>query len=247
MDFAGGRVDAGFVDLARKAPIDASFFHIGRMPTGSDTALPLAAHAERWAGEVRRAGRPLRGVLGYCAGAGLATAITDALADAGTTPPPVLLFDAVTVTGSTLCDQFMAAVESSAEHLTADEIDDARRLAEDLTARSEQDDLPRAAGLLVDRYHRLMTRLAETLRLGPFLDELVGDFAAYMSYLLIAGGGTLDLRCGTPLFLSSKDHELDFEPVSHMPFRTSRSDLLRDAEVAKVVADLLGGEKQGQA
>jgi hypothetical protein len=244
VDFAGGRAGAGFADLAGKAPIEASFFHLERMPAGPEAVAPLATFAERWAGEVRRTGRPLRGVFGFCAGAALATAIADALVEAGTERPPVLLFDAVTVTGTTLCDQFMAAVESSTEHLTADEVDDARQLSEDLLARHGQDRLPSTAAQLVDRYRQLMTRLAARLRFGLFLrDELVGDFAAYMSYLLIASGGTLDLRDGTPVFLSSKDHEPDFEPVLHLPFQTSRNDLLRDADVAKAVADLLDREE----
>ena len=238
LDFTGGRAEAGFADLVKKAPIEAGFFHIGRISAGPEAALPLATHVQRWAGEVRRAGRPVRGVLGYCAGAALATAIADALVEAGASPPPVLLFDAATVTGTSLCDEFMAAVESSAAHLTTDEVDDAHRLADDLLAR-HRDHLSSTAVQLVDRYRELMIRLAARLRIGPFLDELVDDFAEYMAYLLIASGGTLDLRGGTPVFFSSKDHELDFEPVSHVSFPTSRSDLLGDIEVVKVVTDLL--------
>jgi hypothetical protein len=237
VDFTGGRADAGFVELAAKAPIEASFLHIGRISTGP--AVPFATHVERWVGDVRRARRPVRGVLGFCAGAGLATVIADALIEAGTSPMPVLLFDAITVTGTTLCDQFLSAVESSAEHLTADELADAHRLVEDLLARDEQDGLPLMAVQLVDRYSQLVTRLAARLRIGAFLDELVSDFAEYMSYLLIASGGTLELRGGTPVFLSSKDHEPDFEPVSHKVFQTSRGDLLRDAEVVEVVTESL--------
>jgi hypothetical protein len=235
VDFTGGRADAGFADLAGNVPIAASFFHSGRLPAG-----PLATHVGRWVAEVRDSGRPLRGVLGYCAGAGLATVLADGLVEAGTRHPPVLLFDAVTVTGTTLCDQFLAAVESSAEHLTADELDDARRLAEDLLA---QDSLSSTVDRLVDRYRQLLTGLAARLRIGSFLDELVDDFAAYMSYLLIASGGTLDLRSGIPVFLSSKDHEPDFEPMSHLQFQASRSDLLRDTEVAKAVTDLLDRDR----
>jgi hypothetical protein len=239
VDFAGGRAGAGFADLVRKLPTEARFLHIGQTPAGPDAVAPLATCAGRWAGEVLGAGRRLRGVLGFCAGAPVATAIADALVDAGTEPPPVLLFDAVTVSGTTLCDQFLAAMESSAQHLTVDEVDDARKLPADLLTRYGQDDLPSIAAQLVDRYRRLMTQLAPKLRIGTFLDELVGGFTAYMSYLVVASGGTLDLRDGTPVFLSSKDHELDFEPVSHLPFQTTGGDLLRDDDVAKAVADLL--------
>lgn len=239
VDFAGGRAGAGFADLAGKVPIEASFLHIGQVPAGPDEVASLATCARRWAGEVRGTGRTPRGVLGFCAGAPVATAIAEALVDAGAQPPRVLLFDAVTVTGSTLCDQFIAAVESSAQHLTVDEVDDARTLSEELLTRFGPDRLVSTAAQLVDRYRLLMTHMAAKLRIGPFLDELIGDFTAYMSYLVIASDGTLDLREGIPVFLSSKDHELDFEPVLHLPFHTNGDDLLRDADVAKAVADLL--------
>ncbi|MFD1045397.1 hypothetical protein ACFQ1S_07250 [Kibdelosporangium lantanae] len=116
---------------------------------------------------------------------------------------------------------------------------DAHRLVEDLLELSEKDGLSSMATRLVDRYRLLVTRLAARLGIGAFLDELVGDFAEYMSYLLIASGGTLEPRVGTPVFLSSEDHELDFEPLSHKVFQVSRADLLRDAEVVGVVTELL--------
>src|SRR5581483_8997672 len=114
------------------------FLHLRQASAG-----PLAACAGRWAAQVAAAGRPVRAVLGFCAGAALATRVADAVAATGP-PPLVVLFDAAPTTGESLASGFTAALESSAAHLTADELADARGLSEQLAA-AYPDDLPRIA------------------------------------------------------------------------------------------------------
>src|SRR5262249_37082971 len=148
LDFPGGRAAAGFAELAAGVPVDACFLHIGQTNAGQEpgTAGRLDTRVERWVAEALATGRPVRAVLGYCAGTALAARVADTVAEPGP-PPMVLLFDAVTTTGGALCDQFTSAVESSAEHLTADELDGARELSEELV-ETYPEDLPRiAAGL----------------------------------------------------------------------------------------------------
>jgi hypothetical protein len=65
-----------------------------------------------------------------------------------------------------------------------------------------------------------------------------------MAYLLLAAQGGLDLRVGTPLFLSSQDHELFVDPASSMSFEVDREQLLRDADVLKLVAGVLRGKSR---
>lgn len=62
---------------------------------------------------------------------------------------------------------------------------------------------------------------------------------AHLAYLLLARQGALDTRTRTPLFLSSRDHELDHE--RNISLDVDRGELLTDPEVIKVVADLLTG------
>jgi len=124
LDFPGGRAAAGFAELAAGVPADASFLHIRQGGAG-----PLAACVNRWVAECTATGRAVRAVLGFCAGAALATRVADAVA--ATTPPPVVvLFDAMCPTGDSVASQFTSALESSAKHLTADELAGARGLAE---------------------------------------------------------------------------------------------------------------------
>jgi hypothetical protein len=238
LDFPGGRAVAGFADLVAGVPVDASFLHVGPASTG-----PLAACVDRWAKEFTAAGRPVRAVLGFCAGTAIATRLADAIAATGP-PPMVLLFDAVATTGESLAGQFTSALESSAKHLTADELADARDLSEQLAAMYP-DDLPRMAAALADRYDQLMRAVADRLSLHEFFrQQLTEGFTVYLDYLLLASEGGFDMRTTTPVFLTSSTHELPVEEARIIAFDIDHADLLRDPGVHKLVADLLTGEHQ---
>jgi hypothetical protein len=237
LDFPGGRATAGFAELAHAVAVDACFLHF--KPTGGG---PLAACADRWAAELTATGRPVRAVLGFCAGTALATRLADAIAVTGP-PPMVVLFDAVPATSDSLASQFTSAVESNARHLTAGELADARGLAEELV-QAYPDDLPRIAAALTERYDQLMRAVAGRLSLTGFLlQELTGMFTRYLGYLLLASEGGFDMRTTTPLFLCSAGNEPPVEGARTIALDTGHDDLLRDPEVHKLVTDLLTGER----
>lgn len=236
LDFPGARAAAGFAELAAGVKVEACFLHIGQASAG-----PLAACVDRWVGELLATGRPVRAVLGYCAGTALATRVADAIAAVGP-PPLVVLFDAVPTTGDSLAGQFTAVLESSARHLTADELADARALPEQLVA-AYPDDLPRIAAALADRYDRLMRAVADRLSVGEFLrQELTGAFTAYLDYLLLASEGGFDMRTTTPLFLTSAGYEPPVEGARTITLDAGHDDLLRDPGVHELVTGLLTGE-----
>ncbi|HEU5333992.1 MAG TPA: hypothetical protein VFU73_14525 [Actinocrinis sp.] len=238
LDFPGARAAAGFAQLADGTPVDACFLQFRQAGAG-----PLAACVDRWAAEFAATGRPVRAVLGFCAGAAPATRLADAVAATGP-PPVVVLFDAVRTTGDSLAGEFTAAVESSARHLTADELADARELSEHLVA-AHPDDLPRIAAALIERYGQLMRAVADRLSLSAFLHrELTAGFTAYLDYLLLAGEGGFDARATTPVFVTSADHEPPVERARTVTLDIGHDDLLRAPEVHKLVADLIRGEIQ---
>src|SRR5262249_49322301 len=151
----GGRAAAGFADLAAGAPVELCFLHIAWSGLHADSRLD--AHIAHWVGEALGTGRPVRAVLGLCAGTALATRVAGPVsARAGATPPAVLLFDAATVSGGALRDQFVSSVQASAAYLAEGELDDARRWSRELLATG-RDDLPRVATALADRYDQLMS------------------------------------------------------------------------------------------
>jgi hypothetical protein len=237
LDYPGGRAAAGFAELAAGVPTGACFLHFRQASTG-----PLAIGAGRWAAEVAATGRPVRAVLGFCAGAALATRVADAVAATGP-PPMVMLFDAALTTSESLTSGFTSALESSAGHLTADELADARSLSERLAA-AYPDDLPRIAAALTGRYDRLMRAVAGRLGLQEFfVKELIGGFTAYVDYLLLAGEGGFDTRTTTPLFLTSAGYEPPVEGARAIALEIGHDDLLRDPGVHALVASLLRGEQ----
>jgi len=235
-DFPGGRAAAGFADLAAGVPVDACFLHYKPPSAG-----PLAACVDRWVAEFTETGRPVRALLGFCAGATLATRLADAIAATGP-PPVVVLFDALATNSDSIAGTFTTALESSAEHLTADELADARDLSEELAA-TYPDDLPRIVAALTDRYDVLMRAVADRLSLPRFLlKELTGGFHVYMDYLLLAGEGGLDTRTTTPVFVCAAGGEPPVEGARTIALDIAHDDLLRDPGVHKLVADLLTGE-----
>lgn len=91
----------GFATLT--SLVDACTLHIRQSAFGQlggiDRIDTLARH---WAHEVLETGRLVSAVLGHREGSALATAVADAIAEAGQPPPAVVLFDATTVTGASL-------------------------------------------------------------------------------------------------------------------------------------------------
>ena len=227
---------AGFPDLAAAVPIDASFLHNERPSVG-----PLAVCVDRWVAELTATGRPVRAVLGFCSGSALATRVADAIAATGSAPT-VVLFDAVPTTGDSLAGQLPSALESSARHLTADELADARDLSEQLAA-TYTGDLPMIAAALAERYDRLMRAVADRLSLHAFtFRELTDGFTAYLDYLVLTSEGGFDMRSTTPLFVCSNGYEPPVESARTIMLDVNHADLLRAPEAHKLVADLLTGE-----
>jgi hypothetical protein len=237
LDFPGGRAAAGFAELAAGVPAPVTFLHIRQASGGS-----LAECAGRWAAELTATGRPVRAVMGFCAGATLATGLADAIA--ATSPPPMVVhFDAVYTGAETLYYQFTSALEASAQHLAEGELADAQGLTEQL-AETFPDDLPRIAAALAERYDQLMRAVAGRLSLPKFIrQQLTDKFTAYLDYLLLASEGGLDLRSAAPLFLTSADQEPPVEGARAIALDIGHDDLLRDPEVHKLVAGLLAGEQ----
>ena len=236
LDFPSGRAVAGFPELAAGMPVDASFLHNERARADS-----LAVCVDRWVAELTVTGRPVRAVLGFCSGSALATRVADAVAATGRAPM-VVLFDAVPTTSESLAGQLPSALESSARHLTGDELADARDLSEQL-ATSYPDDLPRIAATLTDRYDHLMRAVADRLSLHEFtFKELTDGFTAYLDYLLLTSEGGFDVRSTTPLFVCSNGYEPPVQDARPIMLDVDHADLLRAPEAHKLVTDLLTGE-----
>src|SRR5258708_38722188 len=89
VDFDGsGRREATFRDLVKLLPEDLDVWHAVPPEDSHVPGLPPEHYVDWWRGGT---GRPVRAVLGYCAGSVYASALADALeADRGARPPGVL-------------------------------------------------------------------------------------------------------------------------------------------------------------
>jgi len=134
-------------------------------------------------------------------------------------------------------------VESSARKLTADELADARALAEGLVAR-EPHDLPGISAALTGRYADLMRAVGERLSLPEFLHQHLADgFTAYFDYLLLAGEGGFDARATAPVFVTSAGLEPPVPDAPTIALDFGHDDLLREPKVHQLVAELIRGER----
>jgi hypothetical protein len=111
VDFTLARVraQANFGDLARLLPEGPAVWGTGETcwPTASGSPT---VQLEHWLRRSRDFGGEVRAVLGFCAGASLARALADRLADSGDPAPAVILLDPVAANAQTMIDQCDIAV-----------------------------------------------------------------------------------------------------------------------------------------
>jgi thioesterase domain-containing protein len=238
LDFPGTRAAAGFADLAAAVPAAGTWLHLDQPGPG-----PLPASAARWAAGLTAAGRPVRAILGYCAGAALAAPLAAALTAAG--PPPLLiLLDAMCTTSQTLTSQYTLAVESSTRHLTPAELTSALALPAQLTADHPQD-LPRIAAALAARYTQLISAVAARLNLHHQLRrELTTTFTAYMNYLLLTSQGRYTATAApAACYLTSAGYQPPTPDTPAITLDTTHDNLLRDPRTHTLITSLLKGDQ----
>ena len=239
VDFGGAREEAGFGELAPLLPAGITVL-ASQSPAGlPDGVAGAAARLDRWRDEA--AGRQVTAVLGYCAGAAVASWLAGEI---GGDTPAVVLLDPATTTAGTLLASYHTSTASLVEALGRPAEPDEE--AAELAAAAE----PTAAGLLdlaarlAARYERTAEEAGRELDLS---DELVGDlvarFTRYLGYLVITRQAE-DRRQATPpsLSLVSAVHPADAFPAPGelRRFEVPRSALLAEPEVAQAVAEFTG-------
>ncbi|MGI5212797.1 hypothetical protein [Plantactinospora sp. CA-290183] len=246
MDFGPGRREASFADLAGA---------LGPGPTilepifdgARDDLLrrPVAEHIAGWAADLRDRGRPVVGLLGYCAGAALACGLADELAySAAVEAPVVVLLDPLVIDSAGLYANFETAVESFADVVDPDEMAGVR--AEALAAARAPgalDDPATTVATIAAGYERVVTASSDLLGLDDELAEQFTDyFELYLSYLALAAqAGVKGSRPPRTVVLTSAEHTAPDGWAADEVFGVSREDLLADPAVAVAVARCLTG------
>jgi hypothetical protein len=245
-----GRTEGGFADLAAGLHLDCTLWQTVPQPVAPDNPLEMAEYIQPWLREVRADGRAVRAVMGYCAGAVIASALVTEIAAWQDSAPRIVLFDPETVTVPVAHIQFGRVIGNMTSVLSGDEI---TLLQESAQALAGQDgvDVPAFASGLFGEFRPVgLAALGRAGVTGEFADELIGLIGSFMSYLSAAS--SIDPRPGwrqATAISSETDgsglsmlHAGDGESslvAAELSFAVEHQNLLRDDRVAKAVAELL--------
>jgi len=254
VDFGGGRPEAGFPDLLERLPADLTV--LAAVPPGrivrdlAEVSQQLAG----WRDAVPRADGRVVAVLGYCAGASIATCLARELASR-LGPQKLVLLDPLRATPRLLQEAYRASAGTFSEML--DQPLGTRTAApavphpDDGHRAGAGDAMVRLAGQLGADYAEAAERVGTELSLDAALvDDLVMRFHRYLSYLAVAGvAAETQLDAAEPtgpspptLTITSADHPNGAAPPAgrHVGFDVPRAGLLASAGVGSAIMEFIG-------
>jgi hypothetical protein len=257
VDFTLARVraQANFGDLARLLPEGPAVWGTGETcwPTASGSPT---VQLEHWLRRSRDFGGEVRAVLGFCAGASLARALADRLADGGDPAPAVILLDPVAANAQTMIDQCDVAVRRIAAPPggapPGATLPDSTLLDSTLPDPPLPDpaELPDAVDLdvlatqLTERYAAVAAPICAAQGVPPSITEqLCQRVETNLRYLALCATADPGATAAALLVLS-RDHV----PPPGMPgdrevrLDVGQNELLGDADVALAVAGALAGD-----
>ncbi|MFI0742240.1 hypothetical protein ACH4PU_29840 [Streptomyces sp. NPDC021100] len=241
-----GRPEAGFSDLAPL--LDTEYALWESVPPGDGAGGAARDYLDHWYTAAAADGRPVRAVMGFCAGSVYAAALAERLAAERGEAPRIVLFDPEFPDAITVYWQFHKVIDGLAVVLRPDEVTAAQQAGRRVSEKT--DDLR----LLRERLLEVFREAAATAFDRAGLDavrreEFTATVTAFMSYLVAAAG--IDARDGWPaataISSATPTNGLNLLPEERRAGRVAReirfdlahADLLRTAEVGKTVADLI--------
>ncbi len=231
-----GRTTAAFRDLVGLLDPPLTVWETAAPPV---TVTP-DAYVDWWLAEVRRSGRQVNAVVGYCAGAVLAARIAAELA-----VPRLVLFDPELPNSTGLYRDFHAAGDSMAAMMMPGELDRYHAAADRVRAE-RGDDLIAVGRELGEVFTATMGGIAERIGLdNEVRDELAGVFGTLVRYLTAATLYDPEPRWARATAIrSAGGRAVD---VGHdVVLDVGHDDLLRHTGTARALSDLLGTATAGE-
>ncbi|HUR08574.1 MAG TPA: hypothetical protein VM347_38960 [Nonomuraea sp.] len=188
IDFdATGRPEARFSDLVANLTTDCAVWETVPPPMATPASRDGAAYVDYWSRRVREEGREVRAVLGYCAGAVYAAALSERLGDRQDAEPLLLLFDPELVVPQTLLWQFHKVVGFMSSVIPEEEINAAREAG--LRAHDSHPGILELRDALIGVVRKVGEPAFARAGLDAALrEELFTAFGSFMWYLAAAGG-----------------------------------------------------------
>ncbi|MFE3738973.1 hypothetical protein [Streptomyces sp. NPDC059134] len=240
VDFATtGRREATFAELAGLLPGPLDVRQAVPPPDAGREDDPAGYHLRWWGGRVAYGpgARPVRAVLGYCAGSVFASRLADVVERRQGERPVLLLFDPEVPTVAGLDRDVRRAVEGMDG--VSDEERAGLRRGIDRIRDATGDDFDKAAEAFVALYREAYgTVLARMGVGGHFAEQLTGLFRSYTGYLTAARhlGPGPGWASATSLLSSGRSGGHTGREIR---FPVSQEDLLRDPGVIRTAYELI--------
>ncbi|PJJ04980.1 hypothetical protein BX264_5407 [Streptomyces sp. 2333.5] len=251
-DFAfTGRPEAGFAELVPLLDTEHAAWETvpPRFESGGSVfAVKGADYLSWWTDDLRKSGRQVKAVLGYCVGSVYAAALAEKIAEWQSERPVVLLFDPERPSKETLYWQFHKAVGNLHSVLPSVKIETAQKAGEQVARASE--DLQEIGRELFKIFQSVGSVAFESAGLDDIRSgELLHLVGVFLAYLVAAGDIDFKEAWKSSIACSSSSPRSGLNPLpskvrSHLVrqelhFDVEHADLLRSGDVARAVSRLL--------
>ncbi|GAB3486218.1 hypothetical protein [Amycolatopsis cihanbeyliensis] len=245
-----GRNEGGFAELVPGLGLDCPLWQTVPPTVAPDATTDVEEYLAPWVEEIRRTGRTVRAVLGYCAGSVFAGAVAERVAAHQDPPPRIVLFDPELVDVPTVHLQFGRVIGNMTAVLDAEELSTLEREAQRL-AEAAANPAGFAAELFT-MFRPIAAKAFERAGLdGGFAAELTDLVGSFMAYLGVAArlDPTPAWANATTITSASQGSGLnrlraegragDGFVAEEIRFEVEHRDLLRTGGTADAVAKLL--------
>jgi hypothetical protein len=248
-----GRPEARFSDLVANLKSDFAVWETIPPAAGTELARTATGYIDHWARKAEAERRPVRALLGFCAGSVYAAALAERIRGWQDTEPLLLLFDPELSTSQTLMWQFHKVIGFLSSIISAEEIAEGRAAGQQVYDRIPD------VGALKDALIELMRGAGEPalVRAGldkPRREELFGVFDSFLCYLATASEidpldrwrSAIALSSTSPLsgLNAMRTAGMGAEQITvarEITFEVDHATMLANKDVAATVSDLLNG------
>ncbi|MFF5256848.1 hypothetical protein ACFY4K_33050 [Streptomyces leeuwenhoekii] len=254
VDFdATGRPEARFTDLVTAmGPGITVWETVPQSMGGADVGLTGEGYIGRWAEEVRASGRQVSAVMGFCVGSVYAAPLAERIGQWQREAPRMILFDPEQASPLSMYWQFLKVIELMSSVLSPAEAAEAREAGR-LAQQENENDLPRLGAELLKQFQESGGLAFDRLGLdAERRAEVSVTFGSFISYLSAAGqlDPFADWRKAIAISSASPTSGLNAARAAapggevdmvaqELRFGAQHTELLRDPEVARAVADLI--------
>ena len=234
-----GRPEASFSEFVSLLTPARTVWETAIPKAGTEAGWLAEDYLDWWASDLRAAAARVAGVLGFCAGGVFASGLIERIAQFQPDKPPLILLDPERPTSLALYAQYHRGIELFGTVLDQTARDAMLTAGQELLARD--DDVQVFGPALSDLYVRAGDKALASLGLNPARRaEFSAIFTAFVSWVVAAAQVEPGPQWEVGVCLSTVGHAAQAVGARRMiAVDAQHDDMLRDAGVARAVAELL--------